>query len=61
MDPNQLVGMPEKEAVESLKKLGITFRIALRDGEPFFLTMDYKPTRINLSIKDGIIIGIKFG
>ena len=50
-----LVGEPEKIAMERILSSGRTYRISMRDGESFPLTMDYSPSRINLEITKGIV------
>lgn len=57
----QLVGLSERagELCAEINRWGI--RIAMRDGEAFPLTMDYRFDRINLSIERGIIVDVTVG
>ena len=56
-----LIGMKEKDAKAAITAKGYTYRIVERDGEHFIVTMDYSPTRINLSITKGIITDVSVG
>lgn len=57
----QLLGLPEAEATRVAMANGWIVRIAARDGEFFFLTEDYSNSRVNLSVKRGIVIAITVG
>jgi len=52
-----LVGMPEADAVAAMEAASppYAYRVVERDGESFPVTMDYSPTRINLSITAGVV------
>lgn len=56
-----LIGMKEKAATDAITAKGYTYRIVERDGEHFVVTMDYSPTRINLSITAGIVSDVSVG
>ncbi len=56
-----LVGQPFEQVEPALKTAGKRYRVVERDGESFPVTMDYMAERVNLRIKDGIIIGVSKG
>lgn len=33
-----------------------SIRVVERDGEALMVTMDYRPTRYNVAVKDGVIV-----
>ena len=53
--------MSEQEATQTAQSNGWTVRIAARDGEQFALTMDYSPTRVNLTIDGGFVTYVFIG
>ena len=57
----QLLGLPEEEATKVAMANGWLVRVAARDGEFFMLTKDYLENRVNLSVKNGIVIAITVG
>jgi hypothetical protein len=60
-EANALLGMTEAEAADYAENQGWAMRIASRDGEQFALTMDYSPTRVNLSIEQGLVTYVFIG
>lgn len=50
-----LVGMASNQAESCALDAGYTWRVFEKDGEQFALTMDYRVTRINVKIEQGII------
>lgn len=50
-----IVGETEDDAIAAIAAGGFEHRIAERDGEGFALTEDWRPTRINLTVDDGIV------
>lgn len=58
---NELLGLTEDEAVTFAESQGWGVRIAARDGEQFALTMDYSPTRVNLTIEGGFVTYVFVG
>lgn len=56
-----VLGETEADAVAAITTAGFESRIAERDGEPFALTMDWVPSRINLTITDGIVTNVFVG
>jgi hypothetical protein len=57
----QLLGLPEAEATRVAMVNGWQVRIAARDGEFFMLTQDYSSNRVNLNVKNRIVIAITVG
>lgn len=57
----QLVGLSERagELCAQINEWG--YRVVQRDGEDFAVTMDYRPNRINVKIKDDEIIEVTVG
>lgn len=58
---NELLGLTEAEATAAAESRGWAVRIAERDGEQFALTMDYSPTRVNLTIQDDLVTYVFVG
>lgn len=61
VEANALLGMTEAEATTYAGGQGWTVRIASRDGEQFPLTMDYIPSRVNLSVDQGLVSYVFIG
>jgi hypothetical protein len=53
----QIVGMTKAEAIAAIEGAGLSYRIAMEDGEGFALTEDYTDSRINLEIVYGLVVG----
>lgn len=60
-DADSLVGQAFAKVEPALKAAGKRYRVVERDGEPFAITMDYSPERLNFKIKDGIITDVSKG
>lgn len=56
-----LIGLPLEQAIEHVEQLGFTWRIKFTNGTPLLLTQDVNPGRINMEVKDGVVIGIDVG
>jgi hypothetical protein len=56
-----LFGMAEAYAIGKIEEAGYEWRVVKRDLEDFPVTMDYRPTRINLTIKEGIVYKVSVG
>ena len=56
-----LVGHPFDKVEPALKAAEIKYRVVERDGEPFPVTMDFLPDRLNFKIKDGVITAVTKG
>jgi len=53
----QIVGMTKAEAIAAIEGAGLSYRIAIEDGEGFALTEDYTDSRINMEIVYGLVVG----
>ena len=58
---NLLLGYVEANAQRCAEELGWAYRVGMRDGESFALTMDYSPQRITVSIEDDAVIAVAVG
>lgn len=56
-----LIGLTEQEAQKIAKERGWTVRTAMRDGEAFMLTSDYRTDRVNLTVEDGLVVSVEIG
>ena len=61
MTDDTLIGFSLQEVTEKLKLAGIQHRVEYLDGGIQRLTMDYIPSRLNLTVKDNIVVGITRG
>ena len=57
----QLVGMKESGAEVCAAANRWLYRVGERDGEPFAVTMDYRPNRVTVSVRSGIITAVTVG
>ena len=55
------VASAAKNAIGKIEEAGYEWRVVKRDLEDFPVTMDYRPTRINLTIKEGIVYKVSVG
>lgn len=53
-----IIGKTEEEAEVVLKRQGKRLRVTQRDGEPYMVTCDYWPNRINVAVESGKIIQV---
>lgn len=58
---NTLITMTEPDSLLCAEKLGWGYRVGQRDDETFALTMDYRPDRITVTIKDGLVNAVIVG
>jgi hypothetical protein len=56
-----LLGMAQAYAENKIEEAGYEHRMVWKDGESFVVTEDYRPTRINLYIKEGIVDKVEVG
>lgn len=54
---NQFIGLD----VDELNKLGIYYRISVRDGKSYAITADWKPDRLNVEIRNDKIVKAYYG
>ena len=57
-DASIVVGLPFDEASEAAEAEGFVLRIAIEDGEPLALTMDFVTNRVNVAVDDGEVVGV---
>ncbi len=55
------IGKTEAEAARLAEDRGLVIRVMARDGEALFGTTDYRTDRVNLTIKDGVVVGTSRG
>ena len=58
---NQFIGMPERAAEVCASILKWSYRVGERDGEPFAVTMDYRPDRVTVSVVSGNVTSVTVG
>ena len=58
---DELVGLNEDEAIKTAESNGWSWRIAMRDGESFPLTMDFRSDRVNFTIENGVVTAVVVG
>jgi hypothetical protein len=56
--PETLVGQRESIATAAAESAGITVRIARRNGRSFMLHKDLRPSRVSLTIENGIVTAV---
>jgi PBP1b-binding outer membrane lipoprotein LpoB len=56
-----LFGMAEAYAIGKIEEAGYEWRVVQRDQEMFPATKDYRPNRIDLVIKEGIVYQVSVG
>jgi hypothetical protein len=61
LNPNSVVGLTEKDAVDKIKASGMKARVMRRDNESFFGIADYRTDRMNLEIDSGIVTKADIG
>jgi len=57
----QLIGMKESGAEVCAAANRWLYRVGERDGEPFAVTMDYRPNRVTVSVRSGTISAVTVG
>lgn len=58
---DSLVGQKLDVVKPALEAANIIFRVVEQDGEPFAVTADYNPDRLNFKIKGGVITAVTKG
>lgn len=54
----EVIGMTEEDAIETIEGISsqqLTARVVRRDGESYAITEDYRLSRINLEIDNGLV------
>ena len=58
---DSLIGLTEDEARKVAGERGWTVRVAMRDGEAFMLTTDYREDRVNLTVEKNAVTSVQIG
>ncbi len=56
-----LIGFSEANAERCAEELGWAYRVGMRDGEYFALTMDYSLQRVTVEIENDVVVRISVG
>ena len=56
-----LVGLDESAATTAAVAAGCSTRVGIRDGNPYVVTMDYRPSRITFAIEAGRVVAADVG
>ncbi len=57
----KLIGLDYADAMRKITEAGFTHRLIYMDGVVFPVTQDWRPNRINLSVKNGKVIRARIG
>lgn len=60
-DAADFMGLTEAAAGALAEERGHVWRVAVIDGEPQALTMDFNPDRYNFSVEDGLVTAVSAG
>lgn len=60
MNIDDLLKMNENDAIKLIKDFSLTYRIVGRDGVNFVHTAEFRGDRVDLAIKDGIVVRATF-
>lgn len=60
-DVDRLIGLSEGDAVLLAGHYNHITRVVNRNGTPYIVTMDYRTDRINLTIVNSIVTGVRIG
>lgn len=58
---DSLIGLTEDEARKVTAERGWALRVAMRDGEAFMLTTDYREDRVNLTVEKNTVTSVQIG
>jgi predicted urease superfamily metal-dependent hydrolase len=58
---DSLIGLTEDEARKVAAERGWAVRVAMRDGEAFMLTTDYREDRVNLTVEKNAVTSVQIG
>jgi hypothetical protein len=59
--PDSLIGQPLEKVQAACDAAEVRHRVVEIDGEPQAATRDYRPERLNFSVKDGFITSVTKG
>lgn len=52
---NKAQGMSEDAVMKQAQELGISVRVVEKDGQPYKVTHDHRPERLNIGISNGVV------
>jgi hypothetical protein len=58
---DSLIGLTEDEARKVAEERGWVVRVAMRDGEAFMLSTDYREDRVNLTVEKNSVTSVQIG
>jgi hypothetical protein len=58
---DSLTGLTEDEAKKVATERGWSIRVAMRDGEAFMLTTDYRQDRVNITVVNNLVTSVQIG
>jgi predicted small lipoprotein YifL len=58
---DSLIGLTEDEAKKVATERGWSIRVAMRDGEAFMLTTDYRQDRVNITVVNNLVTSVQIG
>lgn len=61
IDLSSLVGLTEQEALEEVAHFNMKARIRNRDGQALEESRDYRRDRVNLNIKNNLVVSATIG
>jgi hypothetical protein len=61
LNVNSLIDLSEEVAIEKIKRAGMQARIRNRDEQAFMGTCDYRIDRVNLIIKNNLVVSASIG
>lgn len=56
---DQYIGLTFEELIIILKNEGKSCRCVVNNGQPMICTMDYRLDRLNVILKDSVVIGVR--
>ncbi len=61
MNDEEIIGLDVSTVVDMIEEAGLKHRIEHEDGQSYMMTMDHRMDRLNLSIKNGIVVNSRRG
>lgn len=59
IDFDKLINVSLRQAENMCRKHGMKMRVISRDGKELMRTLDYEESRINVGIKDNVIVKVE--
>jgi hypothetical protein len=53
-----LLGRTDEQATDTAGKWGCSIRVIQRNGQKFIITEDFRPNRLNVIIKHGLVTSV---